>query len=569
MTLEKLLNSFERIATIPDSLNKLRKTIQKLGAMGQLVSQDPQDEHAHILVSRVFKQRKNDRKKSLPKISSMNCRESQFILPTGWAWIPLGQIGKWATGCGFPKKYQGKEGGEYLFCKVSDMNLSGNEEEIRSTVNTIDEDEMAKIRARTNRAGTVIFPKIGGAIATNKRRILIQPTIIDNNCSGIQPIGLTDNRWLLLLLRTLDFSKYQTGTSVPAISQAALNPIRVGLPPLAEQRRIVARVDELMALCDRLEQQQREREIQHAALARASVARITKDPSPSNLQFIFHKSYDIEPADLRKIILTLAVQGKLVPQDPNDEPASKLIAHVCQERDQLLLDKKLPRINKLADPQADPFAIPNSWSWTQIGRIAHLIDYGTSQKSDRNSSNVPLFRMGDIQNGRLNKDSLKYVPPDIADLPRLYLKAGDLLFNRTNSPELVGKAGLFNDKPNTFTFASYLIRVRMPGHSIIPEYINICFQAPFYRKTQIEPGIIQQCGQANFNATKLAHTLFPIPPFQEQRRIVAKVNDLVSEVEELETQLISSRVTANYLLEAIVAEISGSHLSNNEKTYRP
>ena len=93
----------------------------------------------------------------------------------------------------------------------------------------------------------------------------------------------------------------------------------VPLPPLAEQKRIVAKVDELMALCDRLEAQQQERETRHAALARASLARFADAPTPANLKFLFHKSYAIPPADLRKSILTLAVQGKLVPQDPNDE----------------------------------------------------------------------------------------------------------------------------------------------------------------------------------------------------------------------------------------------------------
>ena len=97
--------------------------------------------------------------------------------------------------------------------------------------------------------------------------------------------------------------------------------VPIPLPPLAEQKRIVAKVDELMALCDRLEAQQQERETRHAALARASLARFADAPTPANLQFLFHPSYAIPPADLRKSILTLAVQGKLVPQDPNDEPA--------------------------------------------------------------------------------------------------------------------------------------------------------------------------------------------------------------------------------------------------------
>ena len=113
--------------------------------------------------------------------------------------------------------------------------------------------------------------------------------------------------------------------------QANLEQYSIPLPPLAEQKRIVAKVDELMALCDRLEAQQQERETRHAALARASLARFADAPTPANLNFLFHKSYAIPPADLRKSILTLAVQGKLVPQDPNDEPVEAILTRSSLE----------------------------------------------------------------------------------------------------------------------------------------------------------------------------------------------------------------------------------------------
>src|SRR5690606_27854610 len=100
----------------------------------------------------------------------------------------------------------------------------------------------------------------------------------------------------------------------------------------AEQKRIVAKVDELMALCDRLEAQQQERDTRHAALVRASLARFTEAPTPANLEFLFHPSYEVSPADLRKTILTLAVQGKLVPQDPNDEPALALLEKIATHK---------------------------------------------------------------------------------------------------------------------------------------------------------------------------------------------------------------------------------------------
>ncbi len=123
---------------------------------------------------------------------------------------------------------------------------------------------------------------------------------------------------------------------MPNVSLGDLRDLLVIVPPLAEQKRIVAKVNELMALCDRLEAQQQERETRHAALARASLARFADAPTPANLNLIFHSSYSIPPADLRKSILTLAVQGKLVPQDPNDEPAAGLISEIAEEKRRLV-----------------------------------------------------------------------------------------------------------------------------------------------------------------------------------------------------------------------------------------
>jgi type I restriction enzyme, S subunit len=292
MTLDTLFKKFDQFAAAPGAVGKIREIIRTLAIQGKIVAQNPKEETAEHLIKRVSGKlpKKQSENPFVTEIEPSVLDESRYGLPSGWAWLPLGHVGIWATGCGFPKHFQGETKGEFLFCKVSDMNLLGNEIEIQKTVNFIDTKVMKEIRARSNPIGTVIFPKIGGAIATHKRRLVIQPTIIDNNCSGIQPIGLTDDRWLLILMRNIDLTHYQSGTSVPAVSQGSMDPIRIGLPPLAEQKRIVAKVDELMALCDRLEAQQQERDEQASALARASLARFAQAPTPANLNLLFHKS---------------------------------------------------------------------------------------------------------------------------------------------------------------------------------------------------------------------------------------------------------------------------------------
>ncbi|MFZ4774807.1 MAG: restriction endonuclease subunit S, partial [Terrimicrobiaceae bacterium] len=140
--------------------------------------------------------------------------------------------------------------------------------------------------------------------------------------------------------------------------------------------------------------------------------------------------------------------------------------------------------------------------------------------------------------------------------PGLYLKTDDILFNRTNSYELVGKTGIYTGPDDKATFASYLIRIRLPDTLLFPPFYSVAMNAPYFRQTQIEPEVVQQCGQANFNGTKLASTVVPLPPLAEQRRIVTKVDQLMALVDALETQLTASRATAANLLQAIVSELT-------------
>lgn len=164
----------------------------------------------------------------------------------------LGQVGDWVGGNGFPKNYQGKVGGEFPFLKVSDMNLPGNERLITTSNNYVSIEDLRAMRAKAHPAGTIIFPKIGGAIATNKRRILSAPAAIDNNCAGQIPKKGIDVDWLYMVLSSIDMAAYQVGTSVPALNMKRLALHAIAIPQEIEQRRIVAKVDELMVLCDAL-----------------------------------------------------------------------------------------------------------------------------------------------------------------------------------------------------------------------------------------------------------------------------------------------------------------------------
>lgn len=173
-----------------------------------------------------------------------------------WEKGKLINLGTWAIGNGFPLAYQGFEELDYLFCKVGDMNLPGNEVYIKSTENTIDDSIAKKIKVKIHPPGTVIFPKIGGAIATNKRRILTMPTAIDNNCLGIIPNQDIIPKWLYYILRSINLEQYQSGTSVPAVRQSVLEEIEVPIIPKDIQEKIVSYLDSLQDKIDELKKLQ-------------------------------------------------------------------------------------------------------------------------------------------------------------------------------------------------------------------------------------------------------------------------------------------------------------------------
>lgn len=253
---------------------------------------------------------------------------------------------------------------------------------------------------------------------------------------------------------------------------------------------------------------------------------------------------------LRQSFLREAMQGKLVKQDPKDGNAKYLLEKIKAEKAKSgKKEKELPPIK----PEEIPFEIPENWVWCRLGEIADNIEYGTSEKADLNSSNIPVLRMNNIQDGKLDYENLKYVSPTIDDLPKLYLKKNDLLFNRTNSWELVGKAGVYHGTDDTMTFASYLIRVQFQD-GIFADFINAYINSSLCRTTQLEPEIIQQNGQANFNGTKLRNIICPLPPSSEQSRIIKRFDELMNLCDDLQESVQVSREQNELLLQQVLKE---------------
>lgn len=252
---------------------------------------------------------------------------------------------------------------------------------------------------------------------------------------------------------------------------------------------------------------------------------------------------------LRQQILTDAMQGKLDVPRAVGERGADLLSRIQAEK-----AKTVKKAKPLSEIKADdiPFDIPKHWVWCRLGEVASEITYGTSEKAFLQGE-IPVLRMGNITtDGRILYSNLKYVSSQITDLPKLYLKNGDLIFNRTNSYELVGKTGVFeNEKP--YTLASYLIRVRFLD-GINSKFLSNYINSLLCRQTQIEPDIIQQNGQANFNGTKLANIIIPLPPLSEQTDIVHKIETLMAHCDELEASIRQNQEYTQMLYQTALRE---------------
>ena len=238
---------------------------------------------------------------------------------------------------------------------------------------------------------------------------------------------------------------------------------------------------------------------------------------------------------LRQKILDLAIHGKLVPQDPNDEPASVLLERIRAEKERLIKEEKIKRSRKSAKtsdtphyPQDVPFEVPEGWAWTTVNNISKSIIYGVSE-SAKSEGKYKLLRITDIQNNKVDWETVPFTDFDDDKVASYILYDGDIVFARTGAT--VGKSYLIKGLSQKAIYASYLIRVQT-FDLILPEYVKLFFESGYYWE-QIELTSVG-IGQPNVNGTILGSLNIPLPPFAEQKRIVIEIDRWLSLLEQIE-----------------------------------
>lgn len=472
----------------------LKDKILQLAIQGKLVAQDPNDEPASMLLERIKKEKdklikegKIKKQKPLPKITE---EEKPFEIPESWEWVRLGEVSDIRRGASPRpiKNYQTTDTEGVNWIKIGDA--TGSNKYITS----------AKEKITREGAKKSVYLKCGTLIMSNsmsfgKAYILKIDGCIHDGWLAFQfNEDYIDVELLYIFLNASyeRFNKLAVGTGVRNLNIDRVRSTIIPLPPLEEQKRIVAKVDELFALIDELDSNKEEL---------LEVINLTRNQ-----------------------VLQLAIQGKLVAQDPNDEPASVLLAKIKEERDKLVKEKKIKKQKPLPEvtEEEKPFEIPEGWEWVRLGEVA-LVNMGQSPKGDSVSDNEGIeFHQGKIFFGdKYLKKSDKFTTD-----PKKIALPGDILLS-VRAP-----VGSINITDREVCIGR--------GLCAISSLRNIPNDYYFYICKAFEDYLIERATGTTFlavTASTVNEMIIPLPPLAEQKRIVEKVDIIMYMLDELENEL--------------------------------
>lgn len=546
-------------------IKKLRELILELAVRGKLVPQDPHDEPASVLLEKIAAEKEMlieegeiKKGKPLPDITE---EQKSFLLPDGWEWCVLGDVCHIERG-GSPrpiKSYITNSLDGLNWIKISDTDKGGKY--VNSTAEKIKPEGLSKTRK--------VYP--GDFLLTNSMSFG-RPYItniegcIHDGWLRIHPPKKIDKNFLYLLLSSPYvynlFKLSAAGAVVQNLNSEKVRELVFAVPPAIEQSKIALKVDELMLLCDQLEQQTETSIDAHVTLVEVLLATLTDSADANELAqnwarvsehfaTLFTTEQSIEA--LKQTLLQLAVMGKLVPQDPDDEPAAVLLEKIAAEKAQLIKDKKI-KPQKLLPPIAEEeqlFDLPPGWEWCRLDDICNGITSGSTPPKSFFSEDkgVPYLKVYNIKNQQIDFEyKSQFVEENYhaSTLKRSLLIPGDVVMNIVGPP--LGKIAII---PSTYPEwnCNQAIVIFRPIVSELNKYIyTYLISGMFLDKIEL----IGTAGQDNISVTKSRSILLPTPPILEQHRIVAKVDELMKICDQLKANLQQSQETQVQLTDALV-----------------
>jgi type I restriction enzyme S subunit len=539
----------------------------ELAVRGKLVPQDPNDEPASILLkkiaaekARLIKEGKLRKQAPLPETAD---NEKLFGLPNGWVWSRLGDIGIIFNGNSIneeikEEKYTGINGG-LPFIATKDVGYGWDALDYNNGI-LIPEDEP---RFKVAHKGAVLICAEGGS-AGKKCGITNQDICFGNKLFAIELYGNLYSSYILANYLCPSFYSHFTQKMtgiIGGVSTTKFSQLLVPIPPAAEQHRIVAKVDELMAMCDQLEQQQTGSNAAHQTLVETLLATLTNVANQdefveawqriaNHFDILFATKQSID--QLKQTILQLAVMGKLVPQDPNDEPASILLKKIATEKSRLIKEGKIKKQEPLTEISEDEklFVLPKGWEWSRLQTIIDVRD-GThdSPKDAIGSDTYPLVTSKNFCNGMIKFDEARRISSEdhLEISKRSLVEKYDILFSMIGG-NLGNQVMVDDDRPFSVKNVALF------------KYYNKKLTSPFFIKTFMEHLALDLQSKAAGGAQPfvslgfLRNLVIAVPPTEEQHRIVAKVDELMTLCDTLKTHINDAQTTQIQLADAIVEQ---------------
>ncbi|MFT3813156.1 MAG: restriction endonuclease subunit S [Acidovorax sp.] len=558
-----LLSNLDLLATAPGGVAKLRELILTLAVQGKLVPQDPADEPASMLLQktraekdRLIAEGKIKRDKPLAAIGD---EEKTFELPPGWEWVRLADVVRVLNGRAYSKQ-ELLDAGPVPVLRVGNLFTSNHwyfsnlELEPEKYCNEGD-----LLYAWSASFGPFIWE--GPKAIYHYHIWKLEPWA--SNCFSI---GYFHK---FLTEKTAEIKAAGHGVSMVHMTKEKMEQIVVPYPPLAEQSRIVTRVESLMRLCDALEAKGQLEATQHAQLVSTLLGTLTASTTPEELSANWQRvaqHFDLlldrpEAIDaLEQTLLQLAVRGLLVPQDPTDEPASTLLQRIRTEKDRLIAEGKIKR-DKPLPPITDkekPFELPKGWEWVRLGVVVNASEAGWSPScigSPRRPGHWGVLKVSAVSWGEFDASANKELPSELAPKSEYEVKDGDFLLSRANTAELVARSVVVGVAEPRLMLSDKIIRLAVSSQ-MNRAFLNMANNSSYAREHYTINASGTSSSMKNVSREVVLNLPVPLPPLAEQSRIVTRVTALRHLCADLRQRLAERQSVQARLAEALVQEVA-------------
>ena len=572
-----LLEHFKELTIHPRNAEELKGLILQLAIEGKLTKkwreQHPVIEPASILLKRIQKEKaKLVREKRIPKSDvplEISEGKKMFELPTYWQWVSLISSVHLVTKGATPTTYG------YCF-QSSGINFikieSVKDGEIKRDLieSYISQEAHLNQKRSILEEGDILFSIAGtiGATAIVKKSDLPANT---NQALAIVRGSRTvySSKYLQLLFDsfvTKSTREKARGAAMNNISLGDLKEMPVPVAPKEEQKAIVEIVNQLFQEVEALEEQTRARIKLKEDFVTSALLQLTNGDTKKEWAFLQNhfKTLFTEKSNVKKLreaVLQLAVQGKLTTKwrlaNPNIEPATELLKCIKAEKEQLVKEKKIKKEKPLPAITKDeiPYGLPDGWVWCRLGSLVKSMTNGLYKPAKYYTDNgIVSLRMFNIQNGKIDFKGARKVEVTSSELTTYQLEENDLLINRVNSHELIGKTAIIPMHHEDLVYESMNIRTILFFKDKISHYLNMFLQSEGAR-AYLMTSSKQAIGQASINQTIISSLLIPFPPIEEQKAIVEKVNALMAFCDELENEIENNNRLVEDLMKSSLREV--------------